>query len=497
MSAWGMIRGQETEILFKLKKDRRLKVKIIIFGAGNYYSDHKKKLYGISDIQILALTDNNSKLWNKKIDGIEIIPPTTIHLLNYDKILIMSTYVAEILDQLINLKIVRDKIIIWEQLYAESLQGKIEIYHSKSDLDTARDKVLIISTSLNYNGGSLAAVYGAIALKNRGISVTLMAPGGSDIFIRETVDCGITVAISPALPYIYEKEERFIEQFDIVLINVFQMILCAQKVCRIRPVLWWIHEPSVMYPSIIMKYPESIDEEKLKNINILAVSKKAQENFNKIFPDRIKKILPYGIPDMSATGLTDRNNKKKIVFATIGAIIKLKAQDTFLNAISKIRDVHKAEFWIIGANPDNNYYKKIKNMAEKTESVKLLGEMTREEIYDAFSEIDVVVCTSQEEMLSIAITEAMMFGKVCITNDCTGNAAYIKNGVNGFVVPQNDPQSLAEQMQWIIENFDKLNSFKAQARKTYENYFSMEIFGEKLEKALLKSKKKYSYFMKN
>lgn len=465
-------------------------MKIVIFGAGNYYKDHKEKLYELSDIQVLALTDNNAELWNKKIDDIEIIPPAAINSLVYDKILIMSTYVAEILDQLIHLKIERDKIIIWEQLYAQSVQGIIEIYPSKSDLDMAGDKVLIISTSLNYNGGSLAAVYGATALKKRGISVTLMAPGGKDDFIRETVDNGITVLIAPALPYIYEKEKKFIEQFDVVLVNVFQMIICAQEISKIRPVLWWIHEPSSMYPSIIMKYPDTIDEKKLENIDILAVSKKAQINFNKIFPDRIKKTLPYGIPDMSSAGPAVQKSKRKIVFAVIGAVIRLKAQDVFLKAVSKIKNVHKAEFWIIGATPDDNYYRIIKNMAEKESSVKLMGEMTREKIYDAFSKIDVVVCTSQEEMLSIAVTESMMFGKICITNDHTGNVDYIKQGINGFVVPQNNARLLAERMEWVIENFDRLEEVRIQARETYENHFSMEIFGKNLETALLEIKRR-------
>lgn len=464
-------------------------MKIIVFGIGNYYRDHKEQLNELSDIQIIAFTDNNSTLWNKKINNIEIISPTSINLIAYDKVLIMSIYVAEIFDQLVNLNVERDKIIVWEQLYAESVQEDIEIYHSESAIDTVGDKVLILSTSLNYNGGSMAAVYGAMALKNRGISVALMAPGGSQEFIRETVDCGVTVVIAPSLPYIYEKAKGIIEQYDIVLVNVFQMIICAQEISKFRPVLWWIHEPSTMYPLIIMKYFSYMDEKKLENINILAVSKKAKENFNKVFPDRIKETLPYGIPDMSAIRTTEK--KKKIVFAVIGSIIRLKAQDVFLKAILEMRDTCKAEFWIIGAVADNGYYSKIKNMVEKLDTVKLMGKMTRKEIYEAFSEIDVVVCTSQEEMLSIAITEGMMFGKVCIANDHTGNVDYIEHGVNGFIVPQNEVQLLAQQMQWIIENFDKLENLRMQARKTYENNFSLDIFGENLQKALLESKRQY------
>lgn len=465
-------------------------MKVIIFGTGNYYKDRKEKLKQFSNIQIIAFADNNSELWKRKIDNIEIIPPDSINYLTYDKVLIMSTYVAEIFDQLIRLNIKKNKVVTWEQLYTETLQRELEIYSSESIFVQDRDKVLMISTSLDYNGGSLAAVYGAMALKDRGIRVVLMAPGGDSDFIRETVECGVTVAISPALPYIYEKAKEFIEQFDVVLVNVFQMILCAQKVCKIRPVLWWIHEASTMYPPVIMRYPGHINEKGLESINILAVSRKAQENFNKFFHGRIRKTLSYGIPDMSKNFSIERRSGRRIVFAVIGSIIKLKAQDIFLNAITEMRDIRRAEFWIIGGAPDSSYYEEIKNMAEKINVVKLMGEMTRKEIYKAFSEIDVVVCTSKEEMLSIVITEGMMFGKVCIANDNTGNMDYIEHGVNGFVVPQGDVRLLAVQMQEILDNFDKLDDVRIQARKTYEKIFSMEIFGKNLEAALLETREK-------
>jgi 3-methyladenine DNA glycosylase Tag len=36
-------------------------------------------------------------------------------------------------------------------------------------------------------------------------------------------------------------------------------------------------------------------------------------------------------------------------------------------------------------------------------------------------------------------------------------------------------------MRWCVENRDKLDAIGQNARKTYEAYFSMEKFGERLE----------------
>lgn len=466
-------------------------MKTIIFGVGNYYKENKERLKEIPEIEVIAFSDNNATLWNRKLEGIKVVEPALINSLEYDRILIMSTYISEIYNQLISLNIDKEKIVIWEQAVAESMQGQMDIYPCEKKIQDIKGKILIISTRLNYNGGSLASVYGAMALKDRGIEVILTAPGGNEKFIREITDYGITVVICPAFPYIFDKEKEMIKKFDVVLVNVFQMIKCAQEVRKIRPVLWWIHEPSVLYPPIITKYPDCIDEEKLSDIEIYAVSKNAQKNFNMVFPDRIKKNLPYGIPDMSAKKTGIRKKNKKLIFAVIGIVSNLKSQDVFLDAVTEVRDSDRAEYWMIGNVPDDAYGRKIKDRSSEIQSVRLLGELTRKEIYEAFSEIDIVVCTSQEEMLSLVITEAMMFGKVCITNDHTGNIDYINHGINGFIVPRNDVQVLARQMEWMIENPDMLNEIGAKARKTYEENFSMDIFGQNLERALIKAKENW------
>ena len=114
----------------------------------------------------------------------------------------------------------------------------------------------------------------------------------------------------------------------------------------------------------------------------------------------------------------------------------------------------------------------------------MLGVLTREKIYKAFSQIDVVVCTSFEDPLPIVMTEGMMFGKTCIATDNTGTADYIRDGENGFVVPAGNCKALKEKMEWVIQNQDKLEGIGRKARETYKKYFTMDVFAENLEKAI-------------
>lgn len=469
-------------------------MKIIIFGIGNYFKERQKDLETCSCIDIVAYTDNNNALWGKAISGIKIIPPDSIEEIVYDRIVIMSApiYAQEIFKQLVESGIEESKIRFGQQFCAEIIyQGKRKIYQVTSSVPKVDKHILIISTYLGYSGGPIAAVYAAMAVQNRGYSVVLAASGGEEALIEEIMGKGITIAICPALPYIHDKDREWIRQFDVVLVNVFPMMQSVYDICLIRPTLWWIHEVTAIYKSARVKPWYKIEKDLLSATNIYGVSGIAKKNFNTLFSNQIQKTLCYGIPDCYNPIKNELFTKENVVFAIIGAVEERKAQDIFVEAVSRLKYREQAEFWIIGKCFDNTFCKKIQERVSNIPSIKMLGVLTREEIYNVFPQIDVVVCASREEAMSIVICEGMMFGKVCITTENNGFVDYIQDGENGFVVPVEDVTALQEKMARVIEDRENLNDMGRKARKTYEQYFTMDAFGERLEDVILETKKRW------
>lgn len=458
---------------------------IVVFGAGAFY--HNRKNYILPDIHIIAFIDNNCKLHGKYIDGAPVIGPGDLHQISYDKILLMSKKenTAGMKKQLLESGVCAQKIYDWEKFYDEMYCGSFKFYCGNDLVLENRKKVLIISTNLNYNGGSVVIGYAAQALQNCGYNVILAAPGGNRKLICELVQEGMNIMICPALPSLHKEELFWIRQFDVVLVNVFQMISCACEISRIKPVLWWIHEPGELYDNILNSFHEYADIDHMTRINIYAVSKIAQRNFNHHFPQRIKKILGFGIPDQSGENIY-LSNHRKIVFAVIGDVEPRKAQDIFVQSVLQLDDEDKenAEFWMIGRIRENEYGNKIQKLVLKDSSIKILGEQTRNEIQKKYADIDVVVCPSREETVSIAIMEGMMYGKVCLASDVIGMADYIENGKNGIICKTEDILDLSEKIKWIIGNQNRLEEIRRNARKTYEEYFTMNQFADKLEGAV-------------
>lgn len=459
-------------------------MKTIVFGVGNYYQEQKENIRSFNDIEIIAFSDNNPILWNQEVDGIMVIPPDMIAGCECDRILIMSIHVCDIYKQLLLLGIEEAKIIIWDRFYKGQLHTNLKIPESIRN-GVCNKKVLIVSQILGYDGGAFAAIYAASALQQNGMSVILLVPGGNKKLIEETVKGGIDVIIQPSLPYIMKADKPWIGQFDAVIVNLLTMIESAYEISKFCPVLWWIHEASACYRPVMLQYPSAKHVNDMPGIHICAVSSIAMNNFNHFFGiGRCKKILTIGIPDMANLEETIHANKDSTVVAIIGSVNSLKAQDIFLEAVLMLEDTRESEFWIIGKRYDQCFYKKIKKMAIGIKSVKILGEMTREEIDRAFHKIDVLVCASHEETLSMTVIEAMMYGKVCITTDATGVAQYIENGVNGFVIPSNNADALKEKLEWILKNITSLEGIRKNARKTYEKSFNMQVFGRNLEREL-------------
>lgn len=461
-------------------------MRFVIFGTGKYFSNRKAQLFQLDEnAEIVCYIDNNAKE-DTLFGGVKVQKPCQLENIVYDKILLMSRSYLEMKAQLIALGYSEKAIWTWEQFLCEMSHGKFEFFCKETDVQKKDGRILIISIDLGYNGGSIAAVHAVMALADR-FEVVLAAPKGDKKFIREMKEAGINILLSPALPYLGEEEIYLMKKFDVIMVNVFQMLPVVCQVSRLRPTFWWIHEPSDMYADVLKRFHFLLGQQSFHNVNIKAVSNVPKENFNTYFPNRIQDTLAYGIPDRFSEDCDERG-KKTFVFAVIGGVVPRKAQDVFIKAadlISKRRMPEiDIEYWLIGGIFENEYGNLIYEMSERNNQIKIKGKLTREEIAKAYQEIDVVVCPSYEDPLPIVMTEGMMYKKVCIAADVIGTVEYIQDKVNGLIFKAGDETDLADKMQWVIAHPDKLKKIAENARKTYKENFTMEKFSQRLNEAI-------------
>ena len=439
--------------------------------------------------EIVGILDNNPLLWGTEKDGVLITRPEDVGKIVHDYVIPLCARPYEMREQLLELGEDKEKICYFEEYRAVKKGHVIELYQkNETDLKEKRGEILIVSTRLDYNGGSLAAVYAAKALLLKGNKVILAAPEGNERFVTEIMESGVDVAICPGLPYLTETLRAWIQRFDTVIVNVFQMVVTACEISKVKPTLWWIHECSAQYEEhyeVTRKQYSGYENIGSRNgLKVVGVSSVAAENFNAYYPAVIKDILPYGIPDERKYGVCLKK-RERMIFAVIGNVCKRKAQKLLLRAFSKLDENYRnrMEIWFVGSDT-SQYGKEVKEMVKELPNVRMLGVKSREEIVCLYEEMDVVVCCSLEETMSLTITEGMMFGKVCICTDSAGMADYIQDGVNGFVFRCADSDDLAEKLKKAVELGETAEKMAAEAMETYDKFFSMDVFGDNIEKFL-------------
>lgn len=82
--------------------------------------------------------------------------------------------------------------------------------------------------------------------------------------------------------------------------------------------------------------------------------------------------------------------------------------------------------------------------------------------------------------MPVFMTECMMQARIAICSENTGTAGVLRDGYDGLIYQNNDPQLLAEKIRYVINQRGNLEQMKSNARDTYEKVFAMEVFEEKI-----------------
>jgi glycosyltransferase involved in cell wall biosynthesis len=93
-----------------------------------------------------------------------------------------------------------------------------------------------------------------------------------------------------------------------------------------------------------------------------------------------------------------------------------------------------------------------------------------EKIVLAYSCADLFIIPSLEDNLPNTIMEAMACGTPCVGFDAGGIPEMIDHKQNGYVAEYKNSKDLAEGIEWVLENTEKLGLPDACVKKVKENY---------------------------
>ncbi len=385
---------------------------------------------------------------------------------------------------------------MYERLYGTS---DSVLYYPKNNITDNKKSILLVTHELSRTGAPVVVLDMAKVLVNNGYFVTVISLIEGPL-LEEFSSIGVPVIVMPDMKKVQYSDvassllfpkmdlDVFVNGFDLTIMVTATLFNFVRRYFNTdKKIIWWIHEGSASYNFLDRYMPKFVTP----NIKVFCGGEYA---VNQLFIHKYHyypRILNYGVYDE----VKGKNNKKKdsssevVKFLLAGSVGERKGQLILLEAIKRLplEYKNKTEFILVGEPCDGDILgedimNNIVEYASSNDNVKVIRSVPREELYEMYKKIDVLVLTSIDDPMPVVATENFMLSNICLCSSMTGTSYYIEDGLSGFVFESGNISDLLKKIIYIVDNRDKLSYIKNQGRKIYEKYFEISIF----EKNILK-----------
>lgn len=137
-----------------------------------------------------------------------------------------------------------------------------------------------------------------------------------------------------------------------------------------------------------------------------------------------------------------------------------------IKAIPVVLDAAPSTTFVIGG--DGELRSRLEALVEELDiqrSVKMVGSIPHEHMPRYLQSADIYVSPSLSDSTSVALLEAMACGLAPVVTDVEANLEWVRNEINGLVVPRGDEGALAAALIKVIKDESMRRRF---AEKSYE-----------------------------
>lgn len=165
--------------------------------------------------------------------------------------------------------------------------------------------------------------------------------------------------------------------------------------------------------------------------------------------------------------------KNENVIGTVGRMVTEKGQIYLLEALEHLKSKWPdLKCVLIGEGPLQPSLKHYARKARINEMCIFLA--PRNDIEAIYSIFDIFVLPSIREPFGLVALEAMAAGVPVIATDAGGPKDYIHSGYNGILVPSENAQALAGQINRLLSDASLCETLVAEGIKTVKEYYSIE-----------------------
>ncbi|NBB31845.1 glycosyltransferase family 4 protein [Cellulophaga sp. BC115SP] len=227
-----------------------------------------------------------------------------------------------------------------------------------------------------------------------------------------------------------------------------------------------------------------------ENAKVIILSKFLYDDIQCFVNEQNVEICANGIPNLKLLN-SDKNYKdiKPLRILFLSNLIESKGVLVLLNALVILRKREvKFEAVFVGGGGDisSTQLEQFILDMDLSENVSYLGkryDVEKQEIFES-SDLFVFPTYYKNECFPLVLLEAMQFSLPIITTSEGGIKSIVEEGKTGFVIPQKDPQKLADKIEYLIQHPILLKDMRANAYRRYLELFTFERFENRIMEIL-------------
>lgn len=234
---------------------------------------------------------------------------------------------------------------------------------------------------------------------------------------------------------------------------------------------------------------------------VTAVSRRSMSKLRSFFSDSQwatidgkTAVIPMGVDlDVPHDGRDQRRDSSQVgnqglELLFLGRLAEKKGLIYLFEALNELKARVPIRLTVAGDGPLLSELQEYVSRHDLKNDVTFLGYVSGASKTRALQAADVVVLPSivtdggDAEGLPVVFMEAMAHGKLCIASDVSGADDFVRDGYNGFIVPQQDPAAIAEAVARISRASDaELRDVQQRARETADQFAWGTIASEHLK----------------
>jgi N-acetyl-alpha-D-glucosaminyl L-malate synthase BshA len=205
-----------------------------------------------------------------------------------------------------------------------------------------------------------------------------------------------------------------------------------------------------------------------KSDGVTAVSEHLKQDTYKFFDiEKDIKVIPNFI-DLTRFSLKPKDHFKKAIAPNGEKVLvhtsnfrKVKRTEDVVKIFAKVSEKIPSKLLMVGDGPERSRCEHLSRDLGIAEHVRFLGK--QDAIEEILSVSDLFLMPSVSESFGLAALEAMACKVPVISSNAGGLPELNKDGITGFLKDVGDVEGMAESAIYILEDEERLNTFKENA----------------------------------